>query len=301
MMKEYKKSTDEIQSITLESQITHALWRSSLAFVEETIPLEVLTHFVGNGSKIEVKVEDKKGKKVGEIKGEVYGNYFGGTVIVPKKAREEITFTAKLPDHGIELKSDPVVVIPLFEVTNQKWGQKEARRGDVVKLTADVKEAPDGLEYMIYIYEYDQDSAHDFITKFPCRVKDQNLEAEWEYEYHEDTDEIPTEEEKKKYGGKYNPPEYFWVAELGGKRFGDDQESGLLEFKDWLIIELYDDENNLIPNEKFIIHLPDGTKKKGSLNSKGFSKLEDLPPGKVEIEYPESDAEHYLGEENNND
>jgi len=287
-MTEYTKPTDEVHVITLESKITNALWRNKAASVEEKAVFEVWTHFVGNGSDIEIKVEDKRGKKIEKLKGKVYGDYFAGSIVVPQKAKEELSFTAKLPKHGLEMKSDTLKVIPPIKVTNMKWGQKEARREDLVKLSADIEGVPDETEVIIHIYEYDQDGAHDFITKFPCRVKNKKIEAEWEYEYHEDTDDIPTDEEMKKYGKSYNPPEYFWMVDVYGKRFGEKQESDLLEFKDWIEIELLDDEGDPVPNEEYILYLSDGTEKNGNLDPEGYAREEDVPPGKIFIEFPKA-------------
>lgn len=283
-MAEYKKQTDETQVVTLESKIIQVFWGSRLATQEDKIEFEVWTQFVGNKSKIEIKVENKKGKSVAKTKGGVFNNQFRGAIIVPKKAKESITFTAKLPDHGLEMKSAPATVIPAIAVTNQKWSQKEARRGDVVKLTADVEGLPDETEVMIHIYEYDQDEAHDFIAKLPVTINDSKIEVEWAYEYHEDTDEIPTDEEKKKYGNKYNPPEYFWVVEYGGKRFGEKQESGLLVFKDWIKFRFEDDVGNPMAEEKYKMKMPDGTQETGKTDKDGFIKVENMSPGSVTIE-----------------
>ena len=115
-MAEYTKQTDEVKVVTLESKIIQVYWGSRLAIQEEKIEFEVWTQFVGNRSKIEIKVEDKKGKSVAKSKGEVFDNQFRGAIIVPKKAKETITFTAKLPDHGLEMKSAPATVIPAIEV-----------------------------------------------------------------------------------------------------------------------------------------------------------------------------------------
>ena len=259
--------------------------------MEEKAVFEVWTHFVGNGSDIQIKVEDKRGKKIEKIKGKVYGDYFAGSILVPKKAKEELSFTAKLPKHGLEMKSNIAKVIPPILVKNQKWGQKEARRDDVVKLSADIEDVPDETEVMIHIYEYDQDGAHDFITKFPCRVKNKKIEAEWEYEYHEDTDEIPTDEEMKKYGKTYNPPEYFWVVDLYGKRFGDEQESGLLEFKDWIDFVFLDDQESPIEGVEVTFQTPDGSELKKASDTDGKIVIKDALPGKYEIisqEIPDS-------------
>ena len=285
-MAEYTKSTDEVHVVNLPSKITHALWRTKAACVEEKAMFEVWTHFVGNGSDIKIKVQDKRGKKVEKIKGKVYGDYFAGSILVPKKAKEELSFTAKLPKHGLEKKSGPLKVIPPVNVWNLKWGQEVVRRGDTVKLSADTKGIPDETEVMICIYEYDRDGAHDFITKFPCRVKNKKIEAEWEYEYHEDTDEIPTDEEMKEYGKTYNPPEYFWVVRVYNQKFGKNQESKLLEFKDLAEITLRYTDGEPIKNEQYILSLPDGTQKEGELDENGYAKEEQVPAGRYQVKFP---------------
>jgi hypothetical protein len=249
-----------------------------------SVEIEVLTHFVGNGSDIEIKVEDKDGKAVAQLAGKVYGDYFGMPLTVPEDAKEKLTFTAKLTKHGLDKKSNVLQVIPPVKVTNLKWGQKEARRGDLVKLTADIKGVPDGIEVIMRIYEYDQDGAHDFITKFPTRVKDKKIEADWEYGYHADTDEIPTDEEMKKHGGKYNHPEYFFVVDVDGKRTGEKQESGLLKFKDHVEFVIYGPDGNPCTNKKYTLTLADGTKKTGSLDSDGKAVVEEVAPGRYTIE-----------------
>ena len=290
-MSEYKKQTDEVHEVKLDSKIMNVNWRQKIATVGDKVSFFVQTHYVGNGSEIEIKVEDKKGKKVEKQKGQVFGDQFAGSIVIPEKAKEEIYFTAKLPKHGLEMKSNKMIVFPLIKVTNLKWGQKEARRGDVVSLSADIEGLRDEVEVMIIIYEYDQDGAHDFITKFPCRVKNKKIETEWEYEYHEDTDEIPTQEEKEKYGKNYNPPEYFFVIDFYRQRFGDKQESGLLEFKDWIEIELLDQFGEPVAEAEYVVLLADGSEVEGKLDSKGFARVEDVVPGPYWVQFPDHEAD----------
>ena len=300
-MHEYEKQTDEIHEVKLDSKITNVNWRQKIATVGDKVSFFVQTHYVGSGSDIEVKFEDKKGKirlstgdepgkMKGIVSGKVYGDQFMGTIVIPEKAREELKFTVKLNKHGLEMKSKPIIVFPKINVTNLKWGQKEARRGDVVKLSADIEGLPDEAEVMILIYEYDQDGAHDFITKFPCRVQNKKIETEWEYEYHEDTDEIPTQEEKEKYGKNYNPPEYFFVIDFHGQRFGEEQESGLLEFKDWIELVLFDGAGIEIPDIGYKLTLPDGNQRSGKLDKNGYAKQDDIPPGKATVEWDLKDV-----------
>ena len=260
-----------------------------VAAVGDKVKFFVQMHFVGNGSEIELDVEDKKGKKVEKVKGQVFGDQFAGSLVIPEIAKEEVTFTAKLPKHGLTMKSATMIVFPLIKVTNMNWGQKEARRGDIVKLSADIDGLPDEAEVMILIYEFDRDGAHDFITRFPRHVKSKKIQAEWEYEYHEDTDEIPTDEEMKKYGKSYNPPEYFFVIDVQGKRFGDKQESKLLEFKDWIGLQLNDAKGMPKSAQKYIVKLADGSERSGTLDSNGYARVEGISPGPVKINFPDSE------------
>jgi hypothetical protein len=70
------------------------------------------------------------------------------------------------------------------------------------------------------------------LRKYQRCFRGTQLQLQWEYEYHEDTDEIPTEDEMQKYGKHYNPPEYFFVVIIDGVKIGKGQESGFLKFMD---------------------------------------------------------------------
>jgi len=285
-MADYKKETNKVHKITLTSKIIDARWVQRIAPAGGKGRLEVWTQFIGDGSEIDIKVQDKGGKTIEKLSDKIYANHFAETITIPEKAKESLSFTAKLPKHGLEMKSGTLKVLPSIKVSNLKWGQKEARRGDMVKLSADIEGVPDDTEVIVHIYEHDEDGAHDFITKLPCRVKNKKIEIEWEYEYHEDTNEIPTDEEMNKFGRSYNPPEYFFVIDVYGKRFGERQESGLLEFRDWVEIKLNDEDGKPLLDEKYVLYLPDGSEKKGQLDSEGFAREADIPPGKVSLNFP---------------
>ena len=223
-MLEYKRQTDQVHTITLESKIVRAIWKDKEGSIGQKVYFEVWTHFVGNSSKIAVKVQDDAGKIVKTVKGNVYDDYFSSAIVIPKNAKMNLQFTAKLSAHGLEKMSGMLKVLPPRFIENARWDREEVRRGDTVKLTADTKGFPDGAEIVISIYEHDQDDAHDFITKFPTRVQADKVEVEWRYEYFEDTDDIPTEEEMQKYGKHYNPPDYFFIASCGSIK----SKSGIL-------------------------------------------------------------------------
>jgi hypothetical protein len=284
-MAEHQGQTDAIKKIQLSSSLEQVFWTKRLAVAGGSVGLEIFTHYVGNGSSLEIELSDQNGKNFGKYKEKISGNRFWTQIRVPTEAKQALYANVKLPKHGLQMKSNPLIIMPPIEITNAKWDKKEARRGDILKLTADVKGVPDDTEGEIEIWEYDSDSAHDLITKFPVLVKNKKVELEWEYEYHEDTDEIPTEEELQKYGNQYNPPEYFFRVNVGEVK----AESELLLFKDWIEIELKDRLGKPMANEDYVLHLPDGSQHKAKLDSQGKAKIDRIPPGRIEIEYPNLD------------
>jgi hypothetical protein len=279
-MAEHQGQTGEIKKVKLESDIQQVYWTRRAAAPGGSVGLEVFTHHVGNNAELKIDLTDKSGKSHGSFTDKIYGNHFWGPVKVPADAKEELYATVKLSKHGLSKKSTPLIILPPVQITNPKWDKKEARRGDILKLTADLKDVPDGVEAMVEIWEHDADGVHDFITKFPVQVKSKRIEAEWEFEYHEDTDDIPTTGEAEK---GYHPPEYFFRVKVGEVT----AESGLLEFKDWIEIELIDDEGNPISSKKYKLLLPDGTEREGTLDDKGHAREENIPPGPVDVDFPD--------------
>ncbi len=280
-MPEHQAKTDEIKKIELPSAIQQVLWSKQMVAVRAKAGIEVFTQYVGNNSDLEIELSDQSGKKYGTIKGKISGNYFSSQIDVPEKVDKILYATVKLPKHGLEKKSNPLLVTPPINITNLKWDKKEARRGDILKLTADVKGVQEGSEAEIEIWEHDADGAHDLITKFPATVKGNKIEIDWEYEYHEDTDDIPSQEETEK---GYNPPEYLFRVKIGGVS----ADSDLLEFKDWIGIQLKNGDGHPKPGERYIIKFADGSEKNGKLDSNGYTRENDISPGPVKINFPDS-------------
>lgn len=278
-MHEHTGPTDEIKKIELPSAIQQVLWTQQRVAAGAKAGIEIYTQYVGNNSDLEIELSDHAGKKHDTVKGKISANRALIEITVPAKAEQILYADVKLPKHSLEMKSNPLVILPPIEITNLKWDKEEARRGDILKLTADVKGAQEGSEAEIEIWEHDADEAHDLITKFPTVIKDNKVEADWEFEYYEDTDDIPTDEETEK---GYNPPEYFFRVTVNGVS----ADSGLLEFKDWIRISLQDFDGNPLKEEEYIIFLPDGTEKRGKLDADGTAIIEDIPPGRFHVEYP---------------
>ena len=276
-MKKHQGDTDKVQKIKLDSSIEQVLWTKKSSSPGGKAGLEVLTQFVGNNSEISIQLSDKSGKTFETIKKKMFGNKFWTEITVPEKAEEQLFAEVKLSKLCLSKKSNPLNLLPTIEIKNLKWDRDEVHRGDIVKITADITNVYDGAEAEVQIWEHDSDNAHDFIASIPVIVKNKKIEADWEFQYVDDTDDIPTQEESEK---GYKWPEYFFRAVCGGKS----ANSKLLKFKDWVEIEVKDKLGIPITNKDYKLLFPDGTEKEGKLTEEGKIRIEDLPPGKIKFQ-----------------
>ncbi len=76
------------------------------------------------------------------------------------------------------------------------------------------------------------------------------------------------------------------------KRHKEPEEEEEKEKKSWIEIELVDEENNPVPGEKYKVILPDGkTVAEGTLDEKGFARVEGIDPGSCKITFPNLDKD----------
>lgn len=279
-------STDSPKKIKLDSSVIYARWLSTLAVGGGTAKVEARTSFVGEGATIEIKAKTEEGIKCGKLKEKMYGNRFVGEVEISDKVIEgdKAYFEVKLPKHGLNAESNYIPCIPEIICTRMQWSQQEARRGDVLTLSAEFENIGDKIDASAIIYEFDQDGNHDKVATIPTVIENRKLNLKWKFEYHEDTDEIATEGERQIYGKNYNPPEYFFEVDIGGLRLGTEQESGILKFKDKANIHVLDGFGRPAANRDVVLFLADGTNKTVQTDKDGNVIENSLPPGKISIE-----------------
>jgi len=286
-MTEYKEKTDKTHQIKLESSIEQVLWTSTAAALKGKVGIEVFTQFVGNNSEISIKISDKSGKTFETIKAKMSGNHFWKQITIPEKAKEELYAEVKLPKHSLSKKSSGLYLFPIVEIKNAKWDKQEARRGDILKLTADIKGLADGNEAEIQIWEHDADEAHELITKFPVIIKNKKIEAEWEFEYQGDINkDIPTIDECEE---EYQVPQFFFRVIIGTSY----ADSELLQFKGWVGIELLDADGNPVLNERYRVKIKDGSSIEGVLNEQGQAAIIGIESGKCLVSFPDLESDEW--------
>ncbi|MBN1756895.1 MAG: C39 family peptidase [Chitinispirillaceae bacterium] len=282
--------TDSPQKITVESQIIYALWSQGRAYAGFAAEFEVKTLLVGDGAKVKATLYTAKGKKLDKVEGVMVLNRWRGKVVISDKVKPDdyVYLEVELPKHGLSIDSNEIPVRPPIEVSSMKWSKVQIHRDEEVQLSCVFTNGvEEGDEVSVIIYEYDNDGNHDTVVKIPTVIKDNKVELNWKFIYQEDTDDIPTDEELKKYGKNYNPPEYFFVVMVDNVPVGRKQESGILEFKDWVEINLTPDPGFSAADATFTVYFADGTSKDGTTDDKGYAKLEDVPPGPCKVEIKE--------------
>jgi hypothetical protein len=286
MNSSYIKQTDSAQRVSVQSELIYAIWQAKAAYGDTEAMLEVRTSFVGNGAQVKLKGKTASGKNLGTMQTQIFNNRLQTGFYIPKNVPpDDFAYVeVQLPKHGLNGETNQIPTQPPIMVQQMQWSAQQARRGDVLTLTCDFQSAiPNDTEALVIIYEYDRDGSHDPIAKIPTTVQQNKIQLQWEYEYHEDTDEIPTQAELQQYGRNYSHPEYFFVVVIDGIRIGAQQQSGLLRFKDFIEIIVKDEFGDPLEKTSFTMLFADGTKSKGQTDANGTISIKNTCPGRIQV------------------
>lgn len=275
-MSRYDAQTNEVKEVQLESDIQRVFWSRITAAPGGEVGLEIITKYVGNGAEMKIELSDHSGKNHGKLTEKLVGNRHQVYVRIPENARDALYADVKLSKHGLKATSPALLLVPLLEITNVRWSASEARRGDVLTLSAEVDGVPDGTAVDITIFEHDADGAHELVTRISDLLENGKVEAEWEFEFHADNDDIATEEDS---ATGYAGPEYFFRVTVHGVSV----DSKILTFKDWIEFEILDGAGIPYTEERYVLRLADGSSRKGTLDKQGRAREEDLPPGPIRV------------------
>ena len=173
--------------------------------------------------------------------------------------------------------------IQLLTVYNAQWSKAEAKVGDVVQMTAETEGFADGTPAHLIIWRRDLHGADSGVAELDLKVQGNKIQAQWEY---------PSPGARQESAGPpgrrgYSSPEYFFIVQVQKER----ARSGQLKFQDYLEIELKDQDDKPIADERYILHLSNGEVRKGRLDRNGYKKEEKLPPGTYNVEFPDVKSE----------
>ncbi len=218
---------------------------------------------------VEIQFVDKAGKPVSDV------NY-KFTDPENKESEGILRLDGTIRRDGIK---DGQCKVQLFGVSNAKWAKDKAELGEKVKMSAEVEGFEDGTKATVQIYRRDIKGPDVVINTLETKVSSGKVEEEWEYVYPKENEE---EQEETKEMNQFSAPEYYFDIILEPCK----TRSGLLTYKDYIEIELKDNDNNAVANEEYILYLSDGEVRKGKLDGNGYKKEEKIPPGQCDIKFP---------------
>jgi len=172
-------------------------------------------------------------------------------------------------------------VIPI-SLSNAQWSGDTAEVEEAVTMTADVVGYDPGTEATFSVYKRDLRGADELVTTIQAQTEASTVQAEWQYEYPEETE--GTEDDQTGMGRPtgYSNPDYYFIVRVEGRQ----ARSGFLVINDTLEIELKDPDEEPVPDEEYILYLPSGEIRTGTLDGNGTAQEENIPPGYCEIRFP---------------
>ncbi len=221
---------------------------------------------VDKGHFLDVSFVDKGGKK---ITGVQY------TIRSASNQKENGVLTGSIQKSGIK---EGDYEIALKAITKAEWSGTTAYVGDKVKLLVDTVGVEDGEKAELQVFIKDSNCADKLFKSFDCKISSGKVEQEWELKID---DQLADDQDAKVRSSGYSSPSFYFTVAVDGLK----TKSALLIFKDYVELELKDDDGKPVGNVKYTVYLPNGGVKEGYLNKEGYAKEDDLPPGKIEYKY----------------
>lgn len=217
------------------------------------------------GHFLDVKIVDKGGKPVTGAK---------YTIKDPGGIEAAGYVTGSIDQKGVKEGSHE---IKISAITKAAWSAKEAAIGDKVKIQIETAGIESGEKAAIQIFIKDANFADHEFGKIETKVDSGRIEREWELK----VDEKLFNAQEYKEGKNYSNPYYYFVVETAEMR----QRSGLLKYKDWIELELKDDDGKPVGGAEYEVKLPNGQIRRGNLDSNGTARVENIPPGEVKVSF----------------
>ena len=278
----FQLKTGSVHEITLPSSLEYVEWEQPVASEGACVRLAVVTHWVGEGSPVEISVEDEYGKRRAKVRGAMHGDRFEAEVQVPEGA-QALVAKVRLRELSLRGESTPLRVVPRVRIDKLAWERGEVREGEVVEMSARVRSRMEleGWPVAITVFRHGADGAHEVVTVLQAVVKNERVEASWQVGGL-DRGEITSQGEldwvAEAYGEEaldYEWPSFVFRVEV----LGVVAESGLLTLRDWVEVELRDEAGEPAAGQRCVLVLPNGERREATADSEGVMRFEDVPPG----------------------
>ena len=158
------------------------------------------------------------------------------------------------------------------------WSKRRSKVGDTVKIKAEFVGVPDGEKARITIWERSPSRPRKVVERKRTKVKGGKISVPWKLEDDTAVDEVGRP--KRRHG--FRASGFYFRIKVAGLT----AVSGLLVLSDTLKIALTDDKGDVVPDEPYLLYLPNGSVRKGTLDSQGRAEEENVPVRGARLCFP---------------
>jgi uncharacterized Zn-binding protein involved in type VI secretion len=166
--------------------------------------------------------------------------------------------------------------ITLVAICDARWDKEEAEVGDTVSMVVNTMGIEKGTPVSLAVFVRDTNYTDRLLDTIETTVGSDKIEEKWELAVDEKYLKISGEKAEK---GKYSQPFFFYEVAVGGLK----ERSALLYYKDWVEVQVKDDEGTVIKDKKYSMRLPSGENKEGTLDAEGKMKVKKVAPGSMNL------------------
>ncbi|MDH4275905.1 MAG: hypothetical protein OEW08_12790, partial [Gammaproteobacteria bacterium] len=157
----------------------------------------------------------------------------------------------------------------LYGIVNPRWSTDAAKADEKLEMNTDTFGIPDGTAARIDVWVTDISGPDFIIDSIEETVKSKKITATWKFPHLSGADLIPNA----------IAPDFYFTVSVGA----DKVRSGPVRIRDWIDIELKNDEGKAIANASYVLTTPAGDVRQGKTDANGEAKEDDLPPTKFKI------------------
>jgi uncharacterized Zn-binding protein involved in type VI secretion len=161
--------------------------------------------------------------------------------------------------------------VDLKAITAAHWSVRDARDNDTVQCIVETVGVDNGTPATLQIYMKNLNSPDKVVlTVDNLTINNGSLNHNWQPSFFSDS------ECAGKLAKGFVAPSFFFKAAIAGLV----ERSGVLTYRDYVEIQLNDEDNNPIGNAQYQIALSTGEIRTGTLDGNGFARVNNVPPGK---------------------
>ncbi|MBW8890227.1 MAG: hypothetical protein JF616_20935 [Fibrobacteres bacterium] len=277
-MPEMNGQTDQVLKVQLKSQILAASWELAEIAAGGTVPIEVTTLYVAEGSDIQITVKDLEGKTIDTVKGKVYSNLYRAPFTASKPNKTGgMYYEAELSPHGLKavsprLKVGPPVKISGLKFLDEKGAEmKSFDQADRIELTGKIEGPPEGTPCTFALYLDEGKPEPTFIRSAQGKIEGGKASYIWKFTPPSWEPRHLIKRDIARDGEEYSPMRYLFELGCLGVR----ALSAPLEYVSWVEVDFGPIQG------KAKLQMPDGSEKTMDIPADGILKVASPGAGRI--------------------